>query len=282
MKRLDHQKELTPVVYGESSVKLSIFEIKKNDRCFRTHWHDRFEILRIMRGDMKVFIGEDSYIAPSDSLVIINPCQPHSAVAGENGAYYYVVSFDIDKFFNLSAVTDKYLKPIFERKILFNTIIDDDFILAEVDMLISNHKINPLCAVGNVYMILGKMINKKLYQITQNTSINEKFNIVTKYINDNYNKKITTAELSKIFGYNESYLCRKFKECTGLTISSYINILRLEQAKTLLEKTNKSVQDISVICGFDDLPYFSRNFKKHFFVSPNNYRKLQKSTANSI
>ena len=59
---------------------------------------------------------------------------------------------------------------------------------------------------------------------------------VIDYINDHYTENISSAMLSQIFGHDEAYFCRKFKKHTGLTIMKYIQILRMEKARKLLER----------------------------------------------
>ncbi len=274
IKNPDYQKELTPIVYGESSVKILRMESHEADSLmFKTHWHDRLEILRIISGKLYVNISGNTITAEKDTLVIFNPCQPHTAVSGANGVKYFVVMFDVDKFFNSAKATNKYLKPLFEQNILLNNYVDDRKILKEVDSLIELAKSDALLATAQVYMLLGRFFSEKYFKQAEKTPNNRKFYQVTEYLNKHFSEEITLSQLSRTFGYNESYLCQKFKECTGLTITNYINILRLEKAQELLKNTDKQISEIAYQCGFNDLTYFSHCFKKYLNISPANYRK---------
>ena len=101
---------------------------------------------------------------------------------------------------------------------------------------------------------------------------------IIKYLNENFCEALNISSLGKIFGYNETYLCQKFKECTGLTIINYINILRLEKAQELLKTTDKPISEVAFLSGFNDLTYFSHCFKNKFNISPTGFRKNSKST----
>jgi len=77
------------------------------------------------------------------------------------------------------------------------------------------------------------------------------------------------------FHYNKSYLCRIFKEETGLTMTEYVNKIKLKRAINLLLYTNMSVSTIVIQLGFSSESYFFKLFKKHYGISPLQYRKLK-------
>ena len=95
---------------------------------------------------------------------------------------------------------------------------------------------------------------------------------IRQYISEQYSAKISLDDLSAHFYINKYYLARLFKEEFGMTINAYIFELRIHQAKELLRFSNYSLEEISSKCGFYDLPYFSRQFKKAEGISPSAYR----------
>ncbi len=106
------------------------------------------------------------------------------------------------------------------------------------------------------------------------------FGRVVEYINANYADRITARSISQKFGYNETYLCRRFKAATGITVMKYIKVLRLEQAQKLLRTTEEEVGDIAWKCGFPEVGYFSNCFKKNFGYTPSEFRKLKEERIN--
>lgn len=92
------------------------------------------------------------------------------------------------------------------------------------------------------------------------------------YISRNYNKKITLVEISRSVNLTPQYLCKLFKEMTRINIIDYINNYRIETAATLLEAGKLSITDISLECGFDNVSYFNRVFKKHLGCTPTEFR----------
>jgi AraC-like DNA-binding protein len=83
------------------------------------------------------------------------------------------------------------------------------------------------------------------------------------------------TKLLKQSGYAEDYIRAHFKKITGKTPVEYLNELRINHAKTLINIYQNSTPliDISLNCGFDDYIYFSRKFKQIVGVSPATYKK---------
>ena len=101
MKNLDFQKELTPVVYAESAIKISNISIKSQALAFHTHWHNRIELLRLTSGSLIVNINGEVINAKKNSVVVINPYLSHTGIAEINGAEYTVISFESVTFSSL-------------------------------------------------------------------------------------------------------------------------------------------------------------------------------------
>lgn len=101
------------------------------------------------------------------------------------------------------------------------------------------------------------------------TRIIQKLN---KYIAEHLNKDLSLAILADAVYLNPSYLSNLYKTFTGSNISDYITELRVERAKRLLTESHAKVQEIALEVGFDTAGYFSRFFKKHVGVTPQEFR----------
>ncbi len=94
------------------------------------------------------------------------------------------------------------------------------------------------------------------------TALQSKLKTVLAYIDANFTTEITLDDLSHRFYISKYYLTREFKRAYGETIFQHIISLRINYAKRLLRFTDKSVEEISELCGFNDQSYFSKQFKK--------------------
>lgn len=94
---------------------------------------------------------------------------------------------------------------------------------------------------------------------------------VDEYVFKNIDKKFSMKDLSNGVGYNQDYLYRAIHKETGLSTIQYVNSLRFEQAKKLIQHTELSLSEIAWNLGFDTLQYFSKFFKEHAEISPSEY-----------
>ena len=80
-------------------------------------------------------------------------------------------------------------------------------------------------------------------------------------------------------GFSMDYFNRIFLAHTGFTVMAYVNYMRVKQAVALLRNTDKTVLDIALEVGYDSHEGFIKAFKKHYGVTPNDYRKQNKNRA---
>lgn len=82
------------------------------------------------------------------------------------------------------------------------------------------------------------------------------------------------AGLARASGLPERTLQRRFRRATGVSPVRYLQNLRIEQAKRLLEQTMEAADEISVRVGYEDASFFRRLFKRLTGVTPGHYRRL--------
>ena len=128
-----------------------------------------------------------------------------------------------------------------------------------------------------IYQITRDMI-MELTQAVKDNQINTKglsspIIKVVYYINNNNSQKLTLPDLSNVANYSVGHLSKEFKKEVGMSISDYIQLIRCQKAKELLETTDAQIADISYIVGYEDNNYFVKVFKKQYGVTPSTYRK---------
>ena len=111
-------------------------------------------------------------------------------------------------------------------------------------------------------------------QTKGNTAKNEMIKAVITYTRQHYNRKITLDEISKAVLYDKYALCRAFKKYTGQTIVDDLNRYRCIKASELLGEGH-SVAEAAALCGFDNLSYFGKVFKRNVGTSPSECKKRQ-------
>lgn len=145
------------------------------------------------------------------------------------------------------------------------------------DIAVSNINEANINAQFETKMTLIKFIQKMwqngliLENAANGTNTTEKEMIT--YIRQNYTREISLQEFGMQFHLSEKYISRYFKEHFHITLSQYINHLRLEHARQLLQESTVPVTEVALQSGYQNVSYFIRCFKKMYGVSPLKYRK---------
>ena len=92
------------------------------------------------------------------------------------------------------------------------------------------------------------------------------------YIQSHLDENMTRESLAAIVYLTPDYLSHLFKRETGFSLTNYIIYERIEEAKRLLAGTGLSISDIATRCGFQNISYFSKQFKRFTGVTPREFR----------
>ena len=95
---------------------------------------------------------------------------------------------------------------------------------------------------------------------------------VLSYINENFRRNLTVDELAEVCHLHPTHFIRAFKIKTAQTPHQYITDIRMEYARQLLDRSDRSIVEIAEDAGFYDPAHFSRAFKRHFALTPTQYR----------
>lgn len=274
--QVNSKKELTPVVFGETSVKILKTRIGANILAFEPHWHDRLELHLVTSGCLELCCNEENVLVNSGEVSIVSPKMLHGGKSSSEGYECYVIMFEVADLYNGTVSAKQYIEPIINGKIKFRYKTDNTQIVELANQIVEmqlNHKnYHPLETVGLLYRLLGLLCEHCIDDGNSYTQTFESFDNVLNYINSNFIKNISSSSISRHFGYDKSYFCRKFKKVTGITVTNYIKTQRLEHARRLLEKTKESIRHIAMSCGFIDAAYFTNCFKSMYKLSPTKYR----------
>ncbi len=270
-------KELENVDYDRASVKLIRFRRLANVRCFPLHWHDRLEILRIDSGSMTVSCGSSDIECKAGDIVVINPKEVHSAIAGSEDVYYTCLMFELAPLVNNRYYGQNYIKPLLFRQMRFKNSLTDEKLNAVIDELDTLYeKSSPSASLmieARLLDMLSILIERYINTDAAQESTDMRFTEVLDYVDTHFTDEMPISELAHKFGYNKSYFCRKFKMQTGITCIEYLSSLRLDYAAILLKGTTASISEIAEQCGYTDANYFSRCFKDKYGVSPGEWKK---------
>lgn len=93
------------------------------------------------------------------------------------------------------------------------------------------------------------------------------------YMENHFTEDISAGQLAELSHYSERHFMRIFRKAYNASPLEYMIDLRINHACMLLKSTRLSIAETAGKCGFDDVNYFSRLFKKRMGITPSGYRK---------
>lgn len=135
--------------------------------------------------------------------------------------------------------------------------------------------------------LIGLLFAETIYEenekpVSTSTGSTAAINVgeIKSYIDTHYQEPLTLESLADHFHFSKHYIARIFKATFGLSVGSYIQLVRIGKSKELLRFTLLTVEQISYECGYGgDSNYFSRVFKKVEGVSPSDFRRNWMSSS---
>lgn len=106
----------------------------------------------------------------------------------------------------------------------------------------------------------------------QNNHFDEEIKKAQKFIENNFQERITIDELSNKFALSRRSLERRFKKATNNTVSEYIQRVKIEAAKKSFETSRKNITEVMLDVGYSDTKAFRGTFKKITGMTPFDYR----------
>jgi len=126
---------------------------------------------------------------------------------------------------------------------------------------------------GIILILLSRFIESIRFKSINTSKIPSVVLDAINYIQLHLDSTIPISDLAENANQNRDYFSRQFLKHTGQRPLAYIHVKRIERAQYLIVTTNKTLLDIAIETGFNNLPHFSKIFKKNVQITPGEYRK---------
>ena len=256
------------------------------------HWHEEMEITLIQDGTSDYKVGQKVFEANAGDIILIPPYCTHSAceIPGKTMISDSMVFHpDYLGANNQDLSASKYLRPMAEGQLLMQEVIrDGDEGYAEI----KDTFIRALDCFKNKQPFYEMLLKEKLLHIlillfsygyiresddSHITSENRRhIKSALEYITDHYSEKISISEMAQLAGFSENYFMSLFRQYVGMSCIQYVNHYRIQKAAHALEETTKSVSEIAMTHGFDNISYFNLQFRRTFGMTPREFRSKRK------
>lgn len=254
----------------------------KRSRDFKmsvSHFHDKHELYYLVKGAARYFINNEIFSLTAGDMVFIPKGAFHKTTIEQNkGAERIILVFD-DEF--AGADYAEHIQSMISHK----HIRFPDHELLKVDDIFN--KIEKECVKKEQhYTEMQKLYLKELLILISRHRLkctNEKtdeslklIESIMKYITENIDSDLSLDALSREYSISPNYLSKQFKKVSGLLLSEYINISRINEAEKLLLRNNMPITEVATRCGFNDSNYFASVFKKYKGITPKRYSMRNK------
>lgn len=236
--------------------------------------HNSYEIDILISGERNIFIGKNLFSAMAGDVSFIKPNVSHRSFGTAHKGIFIEFS---PKYFeqNFNIIQKKKILSCFEKCIVSLPITIIEKIWNE-----KPHKLEREIDKKRYFLGFIELITQYLPDnYEEKLILNNDLSMIGNYIQEHYLEIQGLNEIAEYFGISKSYLCRVFKKHTGLTVITYLNSLKIQEASRLLLETDKSVEEICRLCGFKSRIYFTRTFKQFMECTPTQKRKIYNKYA---
>ncbi len=253
----------------------------KGTRDLPAHAHATHEIIYVERGRVEICVGGRDYAAEGPSLVFISRLESHSiTVRSEDYRRYYLCLSPAALEKRIKSYT--LLSLLSTRPQEFSHVLDVSEEREEVTRLFSRiidefNGSSPFredmeALLVNELLVLIYRKRPSLFSEDNSKSISVVWQIQRRF-EEEPQGDFSLDDLADKYHISKYYLSRLFKKNTGYSPMQYLMMCRLAVARELLEETDKSISEVVWRAGFSDGSNFSRYFKAHTGMTPEEYRK---------
>lgn len=279
-----------PIIPSESKLFDIVIQPTKQEFAYPWHFHKEYELTYILNGRGHRYVGNNVEPFKSDELVLVGSNIPHCWVndnTQEHIPYAIVIYFKEDFFegswFNSCEFDSiRQLFYLSKKGIKFNLKTSLRFkekciVLTELN---SMKKLNCLLDILQDLSELTKenyrLLCKQPYSGELNPINSERINSIYRYIERNYDKKISLVDVAEELFMSAGYFSRFFSKQMKKPFFEFLNEYRISQACKQLIETEKTISEICFDVGYDSIPYFNRQFKKIKGIPPQQFRENYK------
>lgn len=248
------------------------------------HFHNLMEIGYCHWGTGEVILGQEHIRFSEKSLMIVPPRLPHTTNCdeGTNGFWEWMY-IDFQKI-----IPDVYQNDPMLQKNILKRIYRTGYLLSGDE--------NPVLA-GRIIEIMNEARYKKPYykesikgllqtcmveflrlsddeeRVMRTRTNTAMIAGALDYVAEHYMEEIKIRNMAEACSMSESHFRRIFEEGMNMRPGDYINLVRIQSARELLKKTEKSMEEVAAASGFTSISAFNRNFRKILNISPYQWKK---------
>lgn len=251
----------------------------KSNRASALHYHNGYEMYFLLDGKRNYLTHNNIFSLTPGCVTLTKPHYIH----GTNGDLYerIVINFTdefLEKFFIGDTV--KKLKSCFTVHMISSKATENTPRIKELFMQIyntfeskvENKDLLLALSLAELLTLCGSLTNK--IENENYSNFPKKIQDIIQYLSDNISSVRNLDQIAEKFYISKYHLSHLFKSQTGFSLIDFLIKTKISHSMHLLQYTDKSVVEISELCGFESSSYFCIVFKDKLKMTPLSYRKL--------
>lgn len=235
------------------------------------NWHEDIELQLCISGEGTVLLNGEKLNFTQDNIVLANSNVIHYT-ATETALTYtcLIISPSFFKQMGIDLGNISFTSRIKSQKLI-------DLILKLSDIYSSNTMYKTAKLNSTLLEIIIELCENysEPLNVTTDSKALEKTKKAIDFIRLHYGENITLTHIAEGIDTDKYALCRDFKSITGQTVTEYLNRYRCQSAAEQIQN-GATVSETAYNCGFSNLSYFTRTFKKHMGELPSVYQSRLK------
>ncbi len=269
-------------VAANTSLKVATYTHEKDCPTSNWHIHPEYELVYIRNGSGKLQIDSKTLPYHNGALLFLGPNIPHADFGNKDFTDNFEVVIQFTKGFVMEKLTVfpelRRLKKLIQAShsgLVFSTTIKDELTNAFESLAYASE----LKKLVGFLAILERLSDTDPYErivckennIIHKTVDANRLETIFQFVNEHYDKQISTEKLAKQIGLTQNSFCRFFKKMTKKTFVQFVNEFRIGKAVEFFNENTLPVSEVMYKCGFNDPSYFTRQFKKYQGKTPSAY-----------
>jgi AraC-like DNA-binding protein len=255
------------------------------------HSHREFELCLVVSGSVRVFTSRRTRVFSEGELFIVNPHETHEiqAVAGAHEREAILLSLQ---------TSPRWCERFFPKLpyVEFGSAAPDEPLAAaeaahEISMLLKRlalayfsdgmetaegREFFCFARIADIFCLLMKHVPHCALTEGERASRaakSDRAERITDYIGSHFTEKILLADIARREGLTLAYLSHFFRDSFGMSFQRFVTLLRFDEARRLVERTDMPITDIGIACGFSDYRYLNKIYAEKIGCNPAIWRK---------
>lgn len=269
------KQEIRTVKY-DTELKVEAYHFQGIMQKFPNHFHEYYVIGFIEKGQRFLSCKNKEYTIEPGDLLLFNPRDNHACeqIDGKTLDYRCINIGPEIMSKAVFEITGKEYLPYFTPQVVFHSELVA--VLRELHQIIMEEE-RDFRKEEIFFFLLEQLIEEYTGQAmpTENAGQSTEARAICEFLEKHYMENITLDDLCKLTGLSKYYLLRSFTKQKGISPYSYLETIRIDNAKKMLEQGILPI-DVALQTGFTDQSHFSNFFKKFIGLTPKQYMNIFK------